>query len=233
MKKFLNFVSLENYPILDQLKLEEALLRADQENWCVINRGSPPAIVMGISQKPDQVVNAELMQSQPIPLVRRYSGGGTVLVDEHTVFVSLIMNQKAVPCGPFPKDVMDWTSLLYQSMPFTLRENDYVIGEKKCGGNAQYFTKERFSHHTSFLWDYQPERMDYLLHPKKKPTYRGERPHSEFLCTLKEHYPELHDLKGAFLKVLSESFELLHRTKEEAEAAKGRTHRVSTHLMTH
>lgn len=233
MKKIVNIVSLENYPIFEQLKLEEALLRANSENWCVINRGTPPAIVMGISQKPDQAVNVELVKKQPVPLVKRYSGGGTVFVDEQTFFVSLIMNHHALPCGPFPKDVMDWTSQLYQSMPFTLRENDYVIDEKKCGGNAQYFTKERFSHHTSFLWDFNPDHMDYLLHPKKKPSYRGERHHNDFLCTLKDHFPELCDLKSAFLDVLSNSFELLHRTKEEAEAAKAMAHRVSTHLLAH
>lgn len=232
MRKILNLVSLEEYPIFEQLKLEEALLRADQENWCIINRGSPPAIVMGISQVPEQVVNFKLVESRPIPLVRRYSGGGTVFVDEHTFFVSLIMNHKALPCSPFPKEVMDWTSSLYQSLPFTIRENDYVIGEKKCGGNAQYFTKDRFSHHTSFLWDFKSDHMDYLLQPKKQPEYRGDRSHQEFLCTLKPHYPEPKDLKDAFLQVLSHSFDLLHRTKEEAESAKSKSHRVSTSYIT-
>ena len=107
MRKLLNIVSLEGYPIVEQLKLEEALLRADGENWCLINRGSSPAIVMGISQVPEQAVNFKLIRDQSIPLVRRYSGGGTVFVDEHTFFVSLIMNHSALPCDPFPKDVMD------------------------------------------------------------------------------------------------------------------------------
>lgn len=231
MRKLLNIVSLEGYPIVEQLKLEEALLRADGENWCLINRGSSPAIVMGISQVPEQAVNFKLIRDQSIPLVRRYSGGGTVFVDEHTFFVSLIMNHSALPCDPFPKDVMDWTSTLYQQLPFSLKENDYVIGEKKCGGNAQYFTKDRFSHHTSFLWDYSPEKMDYLLHPKKKPAYRQERNHQEFLCSLKPHFPQLSDLKNAFIEVLSGTFELLHRTREEAEEAQTKTHRLATHLI--
>lgn len=41
---------LRQVPILQQLRLEEALLRADDSNWCILNDGSPtPAIVMGIS----------------------------------------------------------------------------------------------------------------------------------------------------------------------------------------
>lgn len=37
-------------PILQQLQLEEALLRATNSNWFLINDGTPqPTVVMGIS----------------------------------------------------------------------------------------------------------------------------------------------------------------------------------------
>lgn len=41
---------LRGFPILQQLQLEEALLRADAGNWFLINDGTPdPAVVLGIS----------------------------------------------------------------------------------------------------------------------------------------------------------------------------------------
>ena len=41
---------LRGFPILHQLRLEEALLRADAGNWFVINDGTPqPSVVLGIS----------------------------------------------------------------------------------------------------------------------------------------------------------------------------------------
>ena len=41
---------LQGYPILRQLQLEEALLRADAGNWLLLNDGTPgPAVVLGIS----------------------------------------------------------------------------------------------------------------------------------------------------------------------------------------
>lgn len=49
---------------------------------------------------------------------------------------------------------------------------DYVLGDKKFGGNAQSIIKDRFLHHTSFLWDYQDFRMAYLKLPQRAPTYR-------------------------------------------------------------
>lgn len=46
----IQLLRLWQFPILRQLQLEEALLRVDDRNWCIINDGAAtPAIVMGIS----------------------------------------------------------------------------------------------------------------------------------------------------------------------------------------
>lgn len=228
MRDIINLLVLERFPILEQLKLEEALLRADEGNWCILNQGTPPAIVMGISADPAHVVNMQLLKEKPVPLIRRYSGGGTVFVDEHTLFSTLILNRTALPGNEFPKEVMQWTDSLYKNLPFSLRDNDYVIENRKCGGNAQYFTKCRLVHHTSFLWDYTPHHMDYLLHPPKMPAYRENRTHKEFLCTLKPYFCTQMDFVSTLVKTIGERFEILHRTLEEAKAVQARVHRVST-----
>lgn len=49
---------------------------------------------------------------------------------------------------------------------------DYAIGDRKFGGNAQSITKNRWIHHTSFLWDYEVKNMSYLKLPAKVPKYR-------------------------------------------------------------
>lgn len=50
---------------------------------------------------------------------------------------------------------------------------DYVFGDRKFGGNAQSITKNRWIHHTSFLWDYEVNNMAYLKLPKRVPEYRS------------------------------------------------------------
>ena len=45
---------------------------------------------------------------------------------------------------------------------FSLRENDYVLDARKIGGNAQSIIRDRWVHHTSFLWDFNVMRMQYL-----------------------------------------------------------------------
>ncbi len=62
-----------------------------------------------------------------------------------------------------------------------------MIGEKKCGGNALYIKKDRWLVHTSFLWDFDPARMNLLKHPAKTPNYREGRSHEEFVCCLSDH----------------------------------------------
>lgn len=185
----MKIVHFKNLPIFQQLQLEEALLRADKGNWCLINEGSPPAIVMGISGKIEELVDTEKAQAAKIPVIKRFSGGGTVVVDEETIFVTYIFQKDFHPFAAYPEPILRWSEEIYRAFfpALTLRENDYVIGEKKCGGNAQYIKKDRWLHHTTFLWDYSPEKMGLLLHPKKAPAYRQGRLHEEFLTRLSAH----------------------------------------------
>lgn len=189
----LHLISLKNKPIFEQLQLEEALLRNDNRNFCLINRGSPRAIVMGISGHPPALLDLPRLKKEPIPIIRRFSGGGTVIVDETTLFITFIFSKEALNISPFPEPILRWSEDLYKTAwqipQFALRENDYAIGDKKCGGNAQYIKKGRWLLHTSFLWDYQPENMDCLLFPSKRPLYRGNRSHNDFLCRLKDYSP--------------------------------------------
>ncbi len=191
-QKPLHLLHYRHLPIQEQLALEETLLRSSVDNWFILNEGTPVAIVMGISGKVDELVEVSKTTSDNIPILRRFSGGGTVIVDEHTLFATWICQKKLFSFPAFPEPIMRWTATMYQEAfdhpLFQLRENDFVIGEKKIGGNAQYIKKDRWLQHTSFLWDYQPERMQYLKHPPKTPPYRQGRSHEDFLSRLSTHY---------------------------------------------
>jgi lipoate-protein ligase A len=184
----MNILHLQNTPIYEQLILEEHLLREDTRNFCLINSGSTPAIVMGISGKADTLVHLDRLPDS-IPLLRRFSGGGTVIVDENTVFVTFICNKADHDFQAYPEPILRWAEsrLAPATEGLKLRENDFVIGEKKCGGNALYIKKDRWLIHTSFLWDYDPARMELLKHPAKTPKYREGRSHEEFVCRLSDY----------------------------------------------
>jgi len=224
---------LNNVPILEQLRIEEALLRASEDNWCLLNTGSPPAIVMGISGKPEKLLDLTRVSQENVPVIKRFSGGGTVYIDTHTVFVTLICNSSTFDIPLQPKPILKWSESFYQPLfkGFSLRENDYVFGDKKFGGNAQYIQKSRWLLHTSFLWDYTPENMRCLLLPEKRPTYRGERSHEDFLCTLRSYYPTKNALLEAFSKHFQNHLSVQTVTLEEAHSILQRPHRTATALI--
>ena len=226
--------------ILRQLRLEEKLLRSPGAgNWCLLNDGTPErSVVLGISGKPHQLVDVRRALDDGVRVIKRFSGGGTVIVDRDTQFVTLVMNAAAVPdLALFPRQIMEWTGTLYGGRPhgvfadmpgWQLRENDYVIGERKVGGNAQSISKDRWLHHTSFLWDFREETMKYLTNPAKQPRYRANRSHSDFLAPLKTYMPDRNALATRIEAALEGmGLEVAPASIEQAEDAVAAHHRGS------
>jgi len=147
--------------VLRQLKLEEALLRADGGNWCIVNDGAASATaVLGLSgcvtrarrrgcglmtsvthRKPDVMLHAPRVLAAGVPVVRRFSGGGTVVVDRDTQLVSFIFGAEAAPdVQLFPAPLMKWSGLFYAGVfaehaDFRLRENG-ACGTAAAAGSA-------------------------------------------------------------------------------------------------
>ena len=93
MKKALKCFNLRGVGIFEQLLFEEALLRTSKENCFVFNYGSMGTkIVMGFSGKADELINIPLAKQDKVEVIRRYTGGGTVVVDHSTIFTTFIMN---------------------------------------------------------------------------------------------------------------------------------------------
>ena len=238
---------------MERLLLEEFLLRHDDRSWAVVGTHEPLAhryltlpqkasciIVMGIGGKPEKLLNIAKVKEDEIMVLKRFSGGGTVVLDHNSLWTTWIGRTKDFPhIESYPRPIMQWSANtafgpafaklkeealvlstqgrktlvvdskscgtdnsgnMYslpsdappQDIPdFALREHDYVLGERKMGGNAQSIVKDGWLHHTSFLWDYYPENMAYLTLPSKRPDYRGDRDHDDFLAKLKDVYPGL------------------------------------------
>jgi hypothetical protein len=69
---------------------------------------------------------------------------------------------------------------------FRLVDHDYAIGDLKVGGNAQAVTRQRWVHHTSWLWDWRAESMALLSLPAKRPAWRRDRAHDAFVGRLSQ-----------------------------------------------
>eukprot|EP01084_Bolivina_argentea_P260886 440709_1 len=229
MLPVLRTLCLAGVDIWTQLCIEEALFYCTNSNWLVLNSPkahTPPVIVLGISGKPHLMCNLDAVERKGVPLLRRFSGGGTVVVDDSTFFSTLIINANDVSeVPPYPRGVCQWAGSIYESAltgviedggpKLTLREHDFVFGNLKFGGNAQAITKGRCLHHTSFLWDYSVETMRLLKIPEKRPQYRKDRHHENFLTSLSNHVrPDVKEDRSLLNDAVIES--LNHRFQVDA-----------------
>jgi lipoate-protein ligase A len=233
MKNFpaVHLLALEGVPIFEQLQLEEALLRAGTENFCIMNHQSAPAIVMGISGKPEELIDPHHFRKNPVPVIRRFSGGGCVLINEDTLFLTFIFNRHDADIGTCPKRLLEWTETILKPVfkeDFSVRENDYVLGDKKCGGNAQYFTKSRWLDHTSLLWDFSDEAMNVLQMPQKRPEYRQNRNHSDFLTRLNGHFSTKKELFESVTASLKNQYRVIPTAREMIDHMLMVPHRKAT-----
>ena len=131
----------------------------------------------------------------------------------------------------YPRELMRWSAEFYAPVldavvqpadagAFRLHEHDYCLGDRKFGGNAQTISRDRWVHHTSFLWAFAAENMALLRLPDKRPDYRLDRAHGEFLTQLGAHAAPharapgaLHD---AVLARLQLAFDVREADPEEA-----------------
>lgn len=62
-------------------------------NRVLVNEHLNPTIVMGLSGKIDKLVNVEKAKELHLPVIKRFSGGGTVVVDNSTFCLTFILNK--------------------------------------------------------------------------------------------------------------------------------------------
>lgn len=153
-------------------------------------------VVLGHSGKIATEADLAACRSQCVPVLRRLSGGGTVLQGPGCLSYSLILkieNQR-----PF-RGVSETNSFVMERLKAALAPlvdgrieirgfTDLALGKRKFSGNAQYRRRRCLLFHGTFLLDFDIPLMDRLLAvPLKQPPYRENRTHGDFLTNL--HLP--------------------------------------------
>lgn len=179
----------------DYLACEEVLLdacesgRSDELLWCWEPRA--PFIVLGYSNPVRSEVNVPACRARGVPLLRRISGGGTVLQGPGCVNFSLYLDLSRTACaGPslttafvLDRHRQALAGLLPQ--PLEIQGGDLALGGRKCSGSAQRRRQRYALFHGTFLLSVNLELMDAVLPmPSHQPAYRNGRAHREFLTSL-------------------------------------------------
>jgi lipoate-protein ligase A len=145
--------------------------------------------VLGASSRVRADVRLDLCKADGVPILRRTSGGGTVVVGPGTLNVTFILPESAAPgLSTVPgahQHVLDWIARSIRNVGPAVAvdgRGDLVIEARKCAGSAQRRLRHWFMVHCSILYDFPIERIvRYLTIPERQPEYRQGRDHGEFL----------------------------------------------------
>ncbi len=150
-------------------------------------------VVLGYSSKVSSEVNLRSCQANRIPVLRRFTGGGTVLQGPGCLNYSTIL--KIQSPGPL-KGIVETNAFILEGHRETLSQIigseiriqgscDLAVGGMKFSGNAQYRRRRYLLFHGTFLLHLEIDLMEKILPvPAKQPPYRCNRSHQEFLANL-------------------------------------------------
>jgi lipoate---protein ligase len=153
-------------------------------------------VVVGYANKVATEVNVAACQAQGIPILRRCSGGGTVLQGAGCLNYALVLriaeHSPLAGISDTNQFIMERNRAAIESAirnpqsAISVRgHTDLVLADKKFSGNSQRRKKNFLLFHGTFLLNFDFALVsEFLNMPSKQPDYRGDRSHAEFLTNL-------------------------------------------------
>jgi lipoate-protein ligase A len=182
--------------LAENLALDEALLlRAEAAEGGEVLRlweWSRPAVVLGSGCRLAEDVDENACAADGVPLGRRASGGGTVLLNAGCLCFSLVLAYRRSPAlgeiTPSYEYILQRIGVaLADLLPEIERAgtSDLAAAGRKVSGNSQQRKRNHLLHHGTLLYRFDLERVGrYLRLPSRRPDYRRDRDHAAFLRNL-------------------------------------------------
>ena len=152
--------------------------------------GEGPTVVHGNSEKPEAVADLEACARLGAAVLRRRSGGGTVLQTEGVLNYSLtapLAHHLDVTAAFAVGARLLSDALARLGLVAGWRgTSDVAIGERKISGNAQARRRGGLLLHGTLLYDLDLDLVETCLrYPPREPEYRLHRRHRDFLTTIR------------------------------------------------
>jgi lipoate-protein ligase A len=196
----MNLLNLSFETPAENLACDEALLDFFEERGGtgVLRFWEPQNyfVVVGYANEVATEVNVAACEVDKIPILRRCSGGGTVLQGPGCLNYSMVApiddNEPLQSITSANRFIMERnrtaleSKIKNQKSKFeTAGHTDLMVGGLKFSGNAQRRKKHFLLFHGTFLLNFDiPIIEKYLRMPSKEPVYRHGRSHKDFLTNL-------------------------------------------------
>lgn len=175
----------------DEVARDAALFRSMEESgtretvrfW----ECSKPAVVLGSFGVISREVHEDACRIDNVPIIRRISGGGAVVIGRGCINYSLVLSLDERP--ELRSVTKSYEVILTRiAEMFALPQlaphglGDLAIGDQKVSGSAQRRGRRALLHHGTILYDFDISLMErYLKVPERQPAYRVGRSHGEFV----------------------------------------------------
>lgn len=181
---------------VENLALDEALLdELDERGGIPVLRFWESArvfVVLGRASRVTDDVDLAACERDGVSILRRASGGGTVLQGPGCLSYAFVF---PLDWHPDLMDIRRTNRFILEQMAAGLRRwepatsfrgiSDMAIDGMKISGNAQRRTRNALLFHGTILHGMSADLVArYLKHPSRQPDYRADRPHQTFLRTI-------------------------------------------------
>jgi len=151
-----------------------------------------PGVVLGAGCRFADETDVAACEADGVPILRRSSGGGTVLLGTGCLCYSLVLSYDR---SPALREIRSSYLFILERVRQALAgiapgiacagTSDLAIAGRKFSGNSQQRKRDHLLHHGTLLYKFDIELMNrYLRFPARQPEYRAGRSHGEFLRNL-------------------------------------------------
>lgn len=149
-------------------------------------------VVVGRGGRVEQDVFLDNCYADGVPVIRRISGGGTIVGGPGCLMFTVVLSLETHPglrdiakCHQWIGRRMQQAYLACGCQVELQGHSDLCIGDRKFSGNAMRLGRTHLIYHGTLLIDFELELIPkYLKFPSRKPEYRGERNHLDFVTNL-------------------------------------------------
>jgi lipoate-protein ligase A len=192
----MRYLDLTLPTLAENLALDEALLlQAEAEEGPEVLRTwewYDFAVVLGSGCQLAVEVNETACEADDVLILRRASGGGTVLLGPGCLCYSLVL---AYERAYALRGVRSSYRMILDTVANAVRDavsgveragiSDLALAGRKFSGNSQQRKRNFLLHQGTLLYDFDISHVGrYLSQPTCQPDYRANRDHEEFLTNL-------------------------------------------------
>ncbi|MBP88870.1 MAG: lipoate-protein ligase A related protein [Planctomycetaceae bacterium] len=184
---------------LDDALLEEAEAGRQQADVLRLWEASRPAVIIGRSSRYEQEVDYDFCEQHSIPILRRCSGGASVVIGPGCLMYSVVLAYKQWPQLRMVDATHQFVlgkvaTAVRQLVPNSRLQgtSDLTIDGRKFSGNSLRCKRDHLLYHGTLLCDFDLSLITAALRtPPRQPEYRDGRTHAAFLTNLKVQAPRL------------------------------------------